>query len=118
MQKEAYFFGVPCVEMSTETECVEIVETGWNVVVGAKREKIVEISRVFEHGQRSPGTLRRWQGGGEDSPIPSSHFHQTDSPHGIVKLFHQGQTHRKEGVIMQLIEWEVNADGYEEQIII
>jgi len=55
---------------------------------------------------------------GEDSPTPSSHFHQTDSPHGIVKLFHQGQTHRKEGVIMQLIEWEVNADGYEEQIII
>ena len=42
MQKEAYFFGVPCVTMRTETEWVETVEAGWNVVVGADREKIVE----------------------------------------------------------------------------
>jgi len=42
MQKEAYFFGVPCITLRPETEWVETVETGWNVVVGAKREKIVE----------------------------------------------------------------------------
>ena len=42
MQKEAYFFGVPCVTMRTETEWTETVEAGWNVVVGADREKIVE----------------------------------------------------------------------------
>ena len=41
MQKEAYFFGIPCVTMRTETEWVETVEAGWNVVVGADREKII-----------------------------------------------------------------------------
>jgi len=45
MQKEAYFFGVPCVTMRTETEWVETVEAGWNVVVGADKEKIVEAVR-------------------------------------------------------------------------
>jgi len=45
MQKEAYFFGVPCVTMRTETEWVETLEAGWNVVVGADRTKIVEAVR-------------------------------------------------------------------------
>jgi len=48
MQKEAYFFGVPCVTMRTETEWVETVEAGWNIVVGADRVKIVEAVRCFK----------------------------------------------------------------------
>jgi len=48
MQKEAYFLGVPCVTMRTETEWVETVQAGWNVVVGADREKIVEAVRSFK----------------------------------------------------------------------
>ena len=39
MQKEAYFFGVPCITLRTETEWVE---TGWNVVAGADISAIVE----------------------------------------------------------------------------
>ena len=42
MQKEAYFFGVPCVTLRPETEWVETVAAGWNMVVGADRERIVE----------------------------------------------------------------------------
>ncbi len=54
MQKEAYFFGAPCVTMRTETEWVETVETGWNVVVGADREKIVEAVRSFKTDNPRP----------------------------------------------------------------
>jgi len=54
MQKEAYFFGVLCVTMRTETEWVETVEAGWNVVVGANREKIINAVRSFKTGNPRP----------------------------------------------------------------
>lgn len=41
VQKEAFFYGVPCVTMRDETEWVETVALGWNVLVGASRERIV-----------------------------------------------------------------------------
>jgi UDP-N-acetylglucosamine 2-epimerase len=42
IQKEAFFFAVPCVTLRPETEWVETVETGWNVLVHADRAKIVQ----------------------------------------------------------------------------
>lgn len=42
VQKEAYFFGKPCVTMRDETEWVELVEAGWNRLVGADARAIVE----------------------------------------------------------------------------
>jgi UDP-N-acetylglucosamine 2-epimerase len=47
MQKEAYFFAVPCVTLRPETEWVETVEAGWNVVVGADMARIIQAVRSF-----------------------------------------------------------------------
>lgn len=41
VQKEAYFYGVPCVTMRDETEWTETVELGWNTLVGADKDRIV-----------------------------------------------------------------------------
>jgi len=55
VQKEAYILGVPCVTLREETEWVETVEAGWNILVGASRERIVEAVRNFNPtGERPP----------------------------------------------------------------
>lgn len=45
MQKEAYFHGVPCITLRDETEWVETVDAGWNIVVGANTDRILEAYR-------------------------------------------------------------------------
>ncbi len=41
VQKEAYFFKVPCITLREETEWIKTVESGWNVLVGAEKSKII-----------------------------------------------------------------------------
>ncbi len=47
VQKEAYFFGVPCVTLRDETEWIETVEDGWNALVGTEREDILHAIEHF-----------------------------------------------------------------------
>lgn len=47
VQKEAYWFGTPCATLREETEWVETVESGWNVVVGIERERILNAVHNF-----------------------------------------------------------------------
>jgi UDP-N-acetylglucosamine 2-epimerase len=41
VQKEAYFFRVPCTTVRDETEWVETLQGGWNVLTGASKERIL-----------------------------------------------------------------------------
>ncbi len=52
VQKEAYMLGVPCITLRENTEWVETVEAGWNVLVGAGRDRIVDAIRYFSPGSR------------------------------------------------------------------
>ena len=47
LQKEAYWLSVPCVTLRNETEWGETVESGWNRLVGADRQKIVATVKEF-----------------------------------------------------------------------
>ena len=45
VQKEAFFHREPCVTLRDETEWVETVDMGWNVLAGAGRDAIVRAWR-------------------------------------------------------------------------
>ncbi|HUV45624.1 MAG TPA: UDP-N-acetylglucosamine 2-epimerase (non-hydrolyzing) [Dehalococcoidia bacterium] len=48
IQKEAYILKVPCITLRDNTEWVETVEDGWNVLVGVDKERIVRMAREFQ----------------------------------------------------------------------
>jgi UDP-N-acetylglucosamine 2-epimerase (non-hydrolysing) len=42
IQKEAYILKVPCITLRENTEWVETIADGWNVLAGTDKEKIIE----------------------------------------------------------------------------
>jgi UDP-GlcNAc3NAcA epimerase len=47
IQKEAFFLGIPCITLREETEWVETVENGWNVLVGSDERKLCDAITNF-----------------------------------------------------------------------
>ena len=54
MQKEAYWLKVPCITLRDETEWVETVESGWNVLTGADHKKISNAAQNFTPPKEHP----------------------------------------------------------------
>jgi UDP-GlcNAc3NAcA epimerase len=54
MQKEAYWLGVPCITLRPETEWVETVAAGWNLLVGPDPERILDAVRSLAAPAKRP----------------------------------------------------------------
>ncbi len=50
VQKEAFFYRVPCVTTRAETEWVETVDAGWNTLVGSDAARLIQA--VEQHAQQ------------------------------------------------------------------
>ena len=69
LQKEAFFLGCPCVTLRTETEWVETVEAGGNVVSGVEAEAVLEAVRRWNSRPPRPLTTA----GGTGGPFGDGH---------------------------------------------
>lgn len=65
VQKEAFFFRKPCVTMRDQTEWVELIEHGVNVLAGTETEKIIDLVKIMLGKQIDDPT--QLYGGGQSS---------------------------------------------------
>jgi UDP-GlcNAc3NAcA epimerase len=52
--REAFFLKIPCITLRLETEHVETVETGWNLLVGTDTCRILDALHNFQPGGNQP----------------------------------------------------------------
>lgn len=47
IQKEAFFYNTPCITLRDETEWIETIELGWNILAGANSKNILQAFNFF-----------------------------------------------------------------------
>jgi UDP-GlcNAc3NAcA epimerase len=77
VQKEAYWLSVPCITLRNETEWVETVESGWNILAGADKHRIIDGVRRY-HAQPDEN--------------PESIYGNGDAADQICNVLQQSQT--------------------------
>jgi len=65
LQKEAFFFSKFCITLRNETEWVELVENGYNYLVGSKYDKIIQTFNLLK--DRTFSKQHNFYGGGTAS---------------------------------------------------
>jgi UDP-GlcNAc3NAcA epimerase len=74
LQKEAYFFAVPCITLRDETEWVELVEIGANTLVGADKDKILSAYQAAQSRFTNQSYELNLYGSGMTSKIIVNHL--------------------------------------------
>lgn len=80
VQKEAYWLSVPCITLRDETEWVETVESGWNILAGANKHRIINDVR---HGHRRRDVAQK------------SVYGNGNAAHQICDILQRVQVHRQ-----------------------
>jgi UDP-GlcNAc3NAcA epimerase len=74
LQKEAYFFALPCITLRDETEWVELVEIGANALVGADKDKILSAYQAAQSRFTNQSYELNLYGSGMTSKIIVNHL--------------------------------------------
>jgi len=69
MQKEAYWLKVPCITLRDETEWIETVELGWNILTGSDTHKIMDAVKTFSPPSDHPPLYGDGQAAGKSMNI-------------------------------------------------
>jgi UDP-GlcNAc3NAcA epimerase len=69
VQKEAFFYNIPCITLRDETEWVETVSLGWNQLVGTNTEAIVAASQKINMGASAVAKIHPYGAGNASQKI-------------------------------------------------
>ncbi|HEY79915.1 MAG TPA: UDP-N-acetyl glucosamine 2-epimerase, partial [Caldilineae bacterium] len=83
VQKESFFLKVPCITLRDETEWVETVEAGWNVLAGCDSD------RTLEAASSACSSVPPFPGHSTPAPRPYGDGHAAEMVVGLLVQYFQ-----------------------------